>query len=530
MCFSFKSLDNFGPKFELSFGGKTRYQTRMGGLLTIIAYLFIMAAFGLLMNQLFFKGDVDVSTAIKYDSDQPKIDLNKYAFYPIVAIRIPSQSGKNGEFDMLPANDDYSKYFAGFGVIVELNYTDLNKGDFKQKTIDVINYVPCNKLDHELKNKIYAVSERVKGMGEQFGFCPDIKKLDEYWVKGNIVEPPYRLIQFQFFPCVRGAEELCGDKDIISNIELFILTTKFSFDPENKENPISRIAVFEENVRYNLFFSKKKILTFKQTKIYDDSKDFGDPEFKTEFQDVDKSSLSYALNSKSEEHVCNGAIEGDCVSLVTLELQADKKIVHIVRTYPKIFGVLGEFGGVVEIVITAASLLYLVYTCTKFDRTLAKKVYKGDVESINKAVKEKNLEEVKRSMGKILEEDKNIMNIFKQLSYARVMRDALLKPHEKELLPLVLTNVELRKDLTEGRNKKKTVFSEGRQGADYSKEVQKLKSHVPENQLQEDVKKYFLEHLPDSILNAEATNENDKGGIELGMNLRNRNNSKFLFF
>lgn len=494
-----KSMDLFGPKFELSFGGKTRYQSKTGGILTILAYIFILSSFGLLMNQLFDPKNVDVSTVVQYSQVNQKIDLAKNVFYPIVGIRLPNPED-DGLVRLIDANENYTRFFYGVAFTGEFNYTNLEKRDFNSKLIEEFAFFPCKTIKSPLKDKIYELNEKMRDFGEKYGFCLNMTNLDNFWVEGNVVEPPYRFFSMSFFPCIRGSEEDCAPKEQISGIELFILSTKFGFDPENKNNPVSRTAAFEENIRFNLFFKKTKTIRFKTTKIYDDRGEFaGDPEYKTEFQDVDESSISYGARG-SISHFCDFTNGNQCDALVEIALESDKKEVKIVRSYKKIFDILGEFGGVVEIVITAAGLLYLVYSFSKVDRSLAKKVYKGDLESLDSVIKEKNSEEIKKSMIKILDEDKNIINIFKQLSYAKVMKEALLTDEEKILLPYVLANFEMKNKGVKNKGKE-TVFSEGGQGANYELEVDRLKAFVPENRFQEDIQKYFLEKLPGSLIN-----------------------------
>jgi hypothetical protein len=82
----FKKIDFIGGEIGFNFGRKDRFQTCLGGVLTILVYALIITVTIIFGKNLFTHGDIDISQSSSHANSNPKIYFAKNNIYPIVGL------------------------------------------------------------------------------------------------------------------------------------------------------------------------------------------------------------------------------------------------------------------------------------------------------------------------------------------------------------------------------------------------------------------------------------------------------------
>ena len=83
------SLDMLGSKFSMNFSTSTgRFQTQMGGIITILLGLISIATFLVVMSQYFDRSSPVVTNSTESGSKVVKFDFYKEDLYPIVGLNL----------------------------------------------------------------------------------------------------------------------------------------------------------------------------------------------------------------------------------------------------------------------------------------------------------------------------------------------------------------------------------------------------------------------------------------------------------
>lgn len=99
---------------------------------------------------------------------------------------------------------------------------------------------------------------------------------------------------------------------------------------------------------------------FEETNIIDDTLTFGEPSLKTKYFSVDKVE-SQTLVRPAHTHTCLISNLADCHHYVEILYLSSEKLVTTVRSYMKIFDLLGDIGGSGELIFIAIGILYWVF-------------------------------------------------------------------------------------------------------------------------------------------------------------------------
>jgi hypothetical protein len=103
-----------------------------------------------------------------------------------------------------------------------------------------------------------------------FGLCPDVSESDyeKIFVENSIVESPWSIYTFSVFPCTKIPVTDCGQiEEINFGSTLYIIMPKASFDPDNRDTPISFSGNFEESVNLSTKQTMKKNILLKTVEV-----------------------------------------------------------------------------------------------------------------------------------------------------------------------------------------------------------------------------------------------------------------------
>lgn len=198
------------------------------------------------------------------------------------------------------------------------------------------------------------------------------------------LNPPFRSLLLTVYPCVLGASPPCANMDTeIDGKQMVIMLNRYSFDPENKANPVKTIPFVDTIIYLEKIIQMQKSFTFSTTEVYDDQYDFLKEKLKRRYHEIDKESTN--TNSRFEQNFCNATstdFPDDCSPLVSIQFASGGKITKLKRSYKKLFQTFGELGGFMEIAITFASIVYLITKCSNSDNKLKEEILKkSDVNS-----------------------------------------------------------------------------------------------------------------------------------------------------
>lgn len=117
------AADKIGNPIEFNFGRRPRFQTVLGGILTIIAYGIIMLVAFSFIRSVFDTKEVEVSTSVEFTETYPEINLADSGIFPIIMMQ-------SNEMNFVKS-ESLHKYITVVGVILELKFTDISTGNFK---------------------------------------------------------------------------------------------------------------------------------------------------------------------------------------------------------------------------------------------------------------------------------------------------------------------------------------------------------------------------------------------------------------
>lgn len=356
-----KGVDKVGTEVGFNFGRKPRFQTILGGIMTIVAYFFIIFVTITFGTKLFSSKEVEVSISESYSGDFPKINLFDNNFYPVIGI-----SGPYGFVE----SDDFPDYLLIIGQIVQQTFTSIEKQDFSEKVLKDFAFFPCKEIkDNVARDTLYKASVHFKDFAQFHGLCADLKpeELPDLFVENNLVDPPNTWFRIVVLPCPDATGASCASEEELNQTELSIILPKGSFDPENASQPISILGSLDESLYLQSKMRYAKDIRLKTVEVYDDKYDFFKETLNTRFAEVD--TVKNLVTTRPNNSVFCDLAETDeaaalyCQPYVYINIRSGGKLVTIKREYAKIFNVLGELGGFSDLMIVCFSFLYLASRC-----------------------------------------------------------------------------------------------------------------------------------------------------------------------
>lgn len=197
------------------------------------------------------------------------------------------------------------------------------------------------------------------------------------------------------------------------------------------------------------------------------------------------------------------------------------------RTYAKVFNLMGELGGFIEIVLVIIGGLYGL-SKVESEKQRILKVFLGDLysqerkfTSDKKPLNAKELDRLNEIEDEIIEESQDGLQLQKNILQIGVINDMIFKDYHKALIPylvkkqaekrlsdqkLIQFSKEFASLLTENQQRnidldqqKLYVKKELAKEMSGSEAFEKLWSSEPSSDFEKAVKNYFLANLPDSV-------------------------------
>ena len=371
------NLDLFGREFELYYQGKTKKTTLTGAIFTIL-YIIVYFAFLLYkIIRMFQKQDVTFYDTYIFTGEPPKIQLTVDKFYGGFALGNPAT---------LETFVDDSIYY------VKANYIEGKKEHNSWTWTNTPLKVETCKLEKFGENYRKIFKEK------QIEKLHCVPVLDQI-LQGHLTYDNYSYFKIGFFPCINSTQNnfTCQPLSIIKKYltRTFVTFKMEDIDltPQKYNTPVQlRGKEVSTNLGSNLF---KDVHAFFQVVNIETDEDIlgfeGLSRIKKEkYLKYDQSVILSSLKDKDIFE------SGDSICDITIQL-SEKELTQK-RTYTKLFEVLGDVGGLMEILFSFFNIFSSFLTETLYEQSLVNHLFNFDIDKkiIIMKNKEENKEENKK--------------------------------------------------------------------------------------------------------------------------------------
>ena len=329
----FKEFDLFGKEPELYYKGKSKKTFWIGRFFTRLFLLLYFSFFIYKIVRLLRKTDVTFYDTFTYSSEPPKIKITNENFYGGFALENP---------------ETYDVFIDERIYIPKASFRKAERkgGDFQWDIIN-LELEPCK---IEKFGSSYQEKFKTKTLNNLYCF----KNMD-FLLEGHFSYDLYSFFYIQFFPCVSSTEnKKCKPLEVI---DYYLKNTFISFqmqdielNPRNYSYPIrARDVDIYATVGKKLF---QEIHTYFQIVNIETDLDFiGFDEFENIKTDT---YLKYDEMIIMSNIIENNIYEtGESFCDFTIKLSEDIRVER--RTYTKLITILGDVGGLMEVVFTLLS-------------------------------------------------------------------------------------------------------------------------------------------------------------------------------
>ena len=301
--------------------------------------------------------------------------------------------------------------------------------------------------------------------------------------------------------------------------------------------PLSTVGSIDEILSIDYRLNKQIRMVLNKVELYDDKYDFFKESLKKEYSDIDRITSQIAIRETNFPVVpiidlrCDPANIQLCQGYMSIEISSGGKKITMTRSYPKIFNVIGELGGFIDIVMLIFGILYVISKIQK-DTEQIKKALLGNLFTLereqlkgkippDKKLEEEKLKKIEETEQEILDEAQDGILLQRRMLEMGVLNDLLFKDYHKALLPYMIKqqaeNRLVREKVQESSNvfasilqgnnsrvvdkKQEQIYGKNRVEVEMSSKeaFSKLWSNEPKTELEKIIRDYFLQNLPDEI-------------------------------
>ena len=469
-----------GREFSFQFDTLTKkFQTPLGGSATVILLLISVATFFVIFSQLFESDAPVVTSSIEFGSQEVEHDLYQQKIFNTFSL---SNQGRLIPVEEIPR-------FVSMKVNIHVFSQNKTSGLMQPINKHIYDLIPCTQLQdpHHLGPAKVMLPGHTLGIALCIDFSSD-PNFEHYSIKNSPKESYFQEVYIHVFPCSLPDKTKCASPQEIGTT-MFVMTRIDNYVVStDKENPLRTIGDRYTSM-LDLYNTKYKVLTVKEHKVIDDASLFAEPTLKLEFASPELASSDTSSRSPMISSCDAADVEalnyGKCQQYLEFTYGAVPQLMVMRRSYKKLTGVMGEFGGVLKIFSSVIFFVYSIYSSRaikkffrkrllessqagphlggqvveEFIKSLGKTKVGGDDNQKGKPgpIKDNKGKQLAKEMDEALTDlvksRLNAVNILKQLSVLEVLQEALFTEEESELLPLALLNLR-RKRLAAQKNNK----------------------------------------------------------------------------
>ena len=396
-CSFIKRIDLYGKEPEFYFKGKPNKTTWVGRILTILYVIIYLAFLIYKLERMVSRVDVTFYDTYAYTGEIPSIELNKEIFYGAFAFDIP---GTNIPY----ADESIYHINAKFVSQVKIN----GQWDVTERDVP---FKHCELSDFGSKYQSIVGNRDLSGM-----WCPtDVN----FVLEGYTTLDRYSYIKLNFVPCRTGDGVKCADPitlyqylyatsidSIIEDIEL---------TPRDHDNPIQQLERDIPGPTYLELY--QMIYVYMQLVIIEtDDNIIG-------FEALSNTNVQKHLKYETSWIISRPLLFGKNVfdpdepaaDLNDITIQLSPNVLTQKRTYVQLIDVLGDVGGLMEIVNMVFNVICSLIVNILYEKSLVNNLFNFDLDKKLVILKQKNLnnskyEKKEENKIKIKKKSQNVEN------------------------------------------------------------------------------------------------------------------------
>ena len=456
------SVDFLGSKFKIGYSTLTgKFQTKVGGYLTILMGLLSTAFFFIVMSQYFSKETPIVITSTESGSRRNTYDLYTENLYlPIGALVGPTG---------IPANQ-LNRYVTIKAFVDKIQFrTDSAAQAFRVSPYLSFDYRPCSEITDPHMVAHVKTLANLPGIGDLIS-CPDFRGLQKEF-KGLMNYETFNsnTVKIKVYPCSLPDRSQCA-----TAAEIAALSMEYGYPikllkPSDYRNPVE-ILPLQKTLRVDLRTTKIIKEDVKRNRVFDDTISLVPAKMKGEYLTLERNSIDFAQRDVTQLHCDRVEVEkgirGRCHEYISFDYKMTSEVVVTTRSYKKLTTMLGEFGGILKIITTAAFFVYGLCSMRKVKSLMSgiifgdgdgssselKKLVNGTSKNVSKVNqigdkgritgKGKKKEGFEALVSRFVSRRSNVDSIMEQLNLLELMSKVIFTEDEKTLAPLVLLKSE----------------------------------------------------------------------------------------
>ena len=347
-----KNIDVLGEKFKMSYSKTaSRFQTRIGGCLTILIIILALVSLVLISAQYFDTSSPVVTTSLELLRSAQSLNLYEEDLFSGITV------GYTNSFEPLKMN----KYITIRAQVVQKTFdpsTNSTKTDLSKK----YNYIPCYYLKDgdrvkELVKKIISVADI------RLLLCSNFEEADKdiplSYDPDNLSSSS---LNIKFYPCSLPEKNECYPvrrifgADVVTSIILSLIS------PSEYDNPVVLRWI---HPRYLIDITRTKSFRYylQQNQIIDDRHFFKKPEIKAEYGAFQQISTDNWPRNRTQLYCTTAMIDaGECEEYFDFVYEMSNEAKIVTRRYKKIPVLMGQAGGVLKLLTTVFVLVSFWYS------------------------------------------------------------------------------------------------------------------------------------------------------------------------
>ena len=416
-CRILKDIDMFGKEPELYYKSRPKKTSWIGRILSFLFVLVYFAFFLYKLIRMLKKVDVTFYDTFTYADKPPAVSLTHNNFYIAFALEDPITYN--------PFVDESVYYPKAYFKRAEM------KGDAFEWKIVELEVERC-----KLEKFGESYREVFKNVDLYNHYC--FKDINNYILEGHFSYLLYSFFYIEFYPCVNTTEsKKCKP---LNEIDYYLANTFISFEienieltPKNYENPTRpRNTDVYTTVGKKLF--QEIHVYFEVVNIETDLDWFGFDEFENIKSDIYlKYDEMFIMGNLIEEDIYE---TGNKFCDVTFKLSENVRTQR--RVYTKFVTILGDVGGLMEVIFTFFRLISSFSVDILYEISLVNRLFKFDLDKKNVILRE------------------NDQNNFKQIKVFDVNDKETIKEKKLENNDITIIANNTRKNM---KNKSNKLFS-----------------------------------------------------------------------
>ena len=478
-----QSVDLLGDHFKIGYSTITsRFQSKLGGYLTILMGVLSTSMFFIVMSQFFTKNSPVVMTSAEFGSKIATFNIYRENLYLVFALAIGplrldgSQIGRYATIkaEVVDVVDNFTTRM--------LETTPYRDFDFEICKFTTDKHI----LDHV--KEVSPVPEFVN-----FLICPDFRGLgDDFVVYDNYENYTHKWVSIKVYPCSLEDKSRCAPVEEIARLRADYGYPLKILQPSEAEEPVKSAPV-RRGTEIDPRSTKVVKEIVKLNRVLDGTlTTLIPPRIKEEYATLEEYSIDPKMRNSSQVYCTKEQIRkgpaGGCQEYISFDYFASSEVVVTLRSYKKLTTMLGEYGGLLKIMTTLMFFFYGIYSVRKVKSVLRGLIF-GSEEGSDKVLKnlvdggnpsEKSFPRANQVSGKrvitqsqsregenfealvsrFVGRRSNVDNLIHKLNLLEVIEKAFFTDDEKTLVPLVLLKSELSEIKNKKRQQKREILGE----------------------------------------------------------------------